>query len=468
MNTIAIIGGGASGTIAAIKLLHTLTSPAHIYLIEKNASLLYRGNAYASNFSYEPLNVPSGKMSIYNSDHDNFYNWLLTHKSAESAAINLTKASFVSRRWFGDYVEWNIKQAIANKPGNVKYNEVIDNVQDIESESGTHKITFLSGKVINADVVIFATGNEAPKPLLDDATIADIDNRYENYPWKGLENYNFNKEDDILLVGSGLTMIDNAVSLKNAGHNGKIYILSRHAYLPLPHANTTHLDAPALPATSTYEAYQVLKKIVKDADRAGHSWQSVMDSLRPITTPLWQQLSTAEKKFFFKYLRPYWEIHRHRMPLESANHIAKMQEEGKVELLKGCITNAVPNNGNITVTYKNSKEENTLQVKYIVNCTGPNSDYANLPGTLYNTLAQKGLVSFDELGLGIVTTTNGTPVSAKGKVADNIFSIGPVRKASEWETTAVREIRTQAEELATLINDYCEKEYAGVAGVMAL
>lgn len=227
MNTIVIIGGGASGTITAIRLIEKLQVPTEVLLVERNERQLHRGHAYSNTFSYEPLNVPSGKMSMYNDQPDHFYNWLLNHKPEESAAINLTKASFVSRRWFGDYLEWNLRNALANKPATTIYTELIDEVSDIDKSLGCYKVKLAGGKVLDAATVILATGNDAPKSLLSDEDITRANNKYANYPWQGLDNYNFNTEDDILIVGSGLTMIDNTVSLKQKGHRGKIYILSR-------------------------------------------------------------------------------------------------------------------------------------------------------------------------------------------------------------------------------------------------
>lgn len=468
MNTIVIIGGGASGTITAIRLLEKLQVPTEVILIERNEKLLHRGHAYSNTFSYEPLNVPSGKMSMYNDQPDHFYNWLLAHKPEESAAINLTKASFVSRRWFGDYVEWNLQNAIDNKPATTIYSELIDEVKDIDTALGHYKIKLASGKELNCATVILATGNDAPKSLLSDDDIAVVNNKYANYPWQGPDKYSFNAEDDILIVGSGLTMIDNTVSLKQKGHKGKIYILSRHGSLPLPHAETVHLDVPEINSSSALNIYNSIKHEVKKASASAISWQSVMDSLRTITTPVWKQLSITEKKQFFKYLRPYWEIHRHRMPRESEARINAMKQDGSAVFIKGSIAKVEATNNNITVTYRDKQQEGKITVRYIINCTGPNSDYENIPGHLFNTLAKKALVTFDELKLGIVTAENGSPVNSKGQKVNNVFSVGPVRKASEWETTAIREIRIQAEELANTINSNIEKDYAVLTSAMAL
>jgi uncharacterized NAD(P)/FAD-binding protein YdhS len=61
---------------------------------------------------------------------------------------------------------------------------------------------------------------------------------------------------------------------------------------------------------------------------------------------------------------------------------------------------------------------------------------------------QNGLARIDPLEIGIETTPDGSIISASGKASNNLYTLGPVRKAALWETTAVPEIRAQIEQLS--------------------
>ena len=63
----------------------------------------------------------------------------------------------------------------------------------------------------------------------------------------------------------------------------------------------------------------------------------------------------------------------------------------------------------------------------------------------------------DGLKLGIRTGARGEIIKNNGVVLHNAFAIGPLRKAMEWETTAIREIRTQAENVALHIAGKAER-----------
>jgi uncharacterized NAD(P)/FAD-binding protein YdhS len=58
------------------------------------------------------------------------------------------------------------------------------------------------------------------------------------------------------------------------------------------------------------------------------------------------------------------------------------------------------------------------------------------------------MVVSDSLGLGITTDEFGAVVDASGCVAANLYYIGPMLRPRHWETTAVQELRTHAEQLA--------------------
>ncbi|MGA3218569.1 MAG: FAD/NAD(P)-binding protein [Acidimicrobiales bacterium] len=72
---VAIIGGGASGTLVAAHILREASSPYHIALIERSGRM-GEGIAYSTGSECHLLNVPARYMSAFEDDPEHFVRWL--------------------------------------------------------------------------------------------------------------------------------------------------------------------------------------------------------------------------------------------------------------------------------------------------------------------------------------------------------------------------------------------------------
>ena len=449
---IAIIGGGASGTLTAIQLLHRLNAPAQVYLIEKRREATYRGNAYSSQLDYEPLNVQAGRMSLFNALPDDFFNWLKTNKQAE-CETEITKDSFVSRRWYGDYLTERMADAVKHAP-HIHFATITDEASEVKFNAGheNYRIAFKSNRVVNADYLIFATGNEAPADVFNPGEISGLNGHYISNLWAINPLDRIKSDEDILVVGTGLTMVDHVVSLQKRGHKGKIFCFSRNGYLPLTHVEVPqHYVIPFNKEQKSLTAiFSEIRKHVGDAAQQNIPWQNIMDAMRGNMSAMWKALSLDSKKNFLKRLRNFWEIHRHRMPVASASVIKNLTERGQLQIFSGTSKGIEVHGQDVIFKFiaKGQKEERTITVQRIFNCTGPSGDYSKTNNTLIKNLITNGWMKQDELKLGIVTGERGEIIRRDGAALQNAFAIGPLRKATDWETTAIREIRVQAEETA--------------------
>ena len=459
---IAVIGAGASGTITTIQLLQKLNVPAEIYLIEKRKEATCLGTAYSSPLPYEPLNVQTGRMSIFNHLPDDFFNWLKANKQSGSKT-EITTDCFVSRRWFGEYLQQHFSAAQKAAP-HIRVHIVNTFCKDVDySETEeSYTVWFDTADYVYADYLVFATGNETPADIFSQEQVQLLAEKYVSNPWHTNPFTNLQSTDDVLFVGTGLTMIDHVVSLQKQNHQGKIFCFSRNGYLPLPHtyiqAFTFETDGEA---RGVQFAFASLRNNIKKASSKKVEWQNVIDAMRPYTTKFWRSMTTDSKKEFLKRLRPYWEIHRHRMPNASANSITTMQQSGQLKIVGGKFGRLALKDNRVEFCYasKAGKSNQQFLVDRIINCTGPSNDYYQTSNTLFKNLLQKGWMQQDELKLGIVTGARGEIIKANGVVLHNAFGVGPVRKASEWESTAIREIRTHAENVAISIAAPAEKKF---------
>src|SRR5262249_40200037 len=114
----------------------------------------------------------------------------------------------------------------------------------------------------------------------------------------------------IAILGSGLTMVDATMSLITRHFRGQIIALSRHGCLPEPHLEKVCSFPPFLdPKKVPLDVLSLLKIVlreVKEAHQKGIDWRPVFDSMRPVTTQIWQQLPLKEKRRLMRHLFNLW------------------------------------------------------------------------------------------------------------------------------------------------------------------
>jgi uncharacterized NAD(P)/FAD-binding protein YdhS len=240
---------------------------------------------------------------------------------------------------------------------------------------------------------------------------------------------------DVLLVGTGLTMVDVALSLADAGFGGRMVAVSRRGLLPRAHEEPASPPYPIDPAPA-------LMALLRAA-RAGSPWRAAVDSLRPHTQALWRGFGLDEKKRFLRHLRPWWDVHRHRIAPPVARRIEQLIGEGRLEVLAGRIREA---GGAVTIALRGGGERR-FAVAGAVNCTGPEGAIARVGDPLVRQMLAAGLARPDPLGLGLEVDDASRLVAADGAPSPRLFAVGPLTRGMLWEIVAVPDIRGQVRDL---------------------
>lgn len=456
---IAIIGGGFSGSLVAANLLRNATMPLSIKLIERNSEV-GRGVAYGTPVDSHLLNVPAGKMSAYDDQPNHFLNWL--HKNGHE---QVTPSTFVPRRVYGDYVQATLKAAQVNAPANVQLEKIVDEAIAIEIKPHNTIVYLSSGQCLHVQKAVLALGNF---PAILPAPLAVLDNRYVKDAWSADAIADLNPEDAILLVGTGLTMVDAVVALHQLGFQGQIHTVSRHGLMPFNHKSTAtypaFIDVETAPKTARgllHLVRQELREALTQEHASSYNrgnpgnglaqdWRAIIDAIRPIIPELWQALPLPEQKRFLRHVKAYWEVHRHRIAEEIAEVLDAAIESGQLLHYAGRIQSCqeFDNGVNVSICERGTHKDIVLQVKRIINCTGANCDYRRLQHPLVASLQEQRLIRPNTLSMGIDTAPNGALIDADGNTSQILYTLGTPRKGNLWETTAVPEIRVQAASLA--------------------
>jgi uncharacterized NAD(P)/FAD-binding protein YdhS len=443
---VAVIGAGFSGTIATLQLLNRLPPDQPILLCER-APAFGRGVAYATEDNDHLLNVRATNMSALSDQPLHFQDWITRRATAGHEQLGLHQTSagvFASRSLYGLYLRSILSTAMRETAGQARLRLFPDEVTDVVSSGEGYEIVGSSGQRLQADKIILAVGN-LPAEESDDPRIC-------NDAWGEKAQRPLTSTRPVLIVGTGLTMVDIAVSLRRRSFGGGIHAISRGGLLPMRHAATKHWPTPSFSASEEISIRALMARVrseILQAKRLGNDWRAVIDSLRPITARLWARLPAAERTRFLRHVRRAWDVHRHRMAPPHADMIDAMLMEGSLTVTAGRIRRMEPGPDSVRVTYaaRDGSGEKAIEVQRVIMANGL-EHISRTRDPLMKSMLDRGLVRLDPQGLGIDVTDGLNAIRADGTIANNIWALGPIVRGVFWECVAVPDIRVQATNVA--------------------
>jgi uncharacterized NAD(P)/FAD-binding protein YdhS len=446
-HAIAVIGAGASGTLLALHLLRRAPPGTRVTLIDRNAPF-GPGLAYATGSENHLLNVPAGRMSAFVDQPRHFVDWLERQSAQLLGGVQPTEASFVPRRLYGAYLRHLLNREMQNP--------ALDLVHDHVTAIDGAVLRLASGRTISADLVVLATGNDRPaSPCHAPAVWASP--CWRSDPWAPNAFSTLDTNASVLLIGTGLTMVDAVITLLDQGHVGPIHAVSRRGLLPRPHGSGAPEPPPQrkLPA----ELRELTRMVRRQTAASGDAWRGAIDGMRPFTQEIWRSLSVEDRRRFLRHLRPWWDVHRHRMPPSVAAQIDAARTSGQLRIYAGRIAGFASSEHGMDVQLRlRDGRPNTLLVARAVNCSGPCTDVTRSDDPLLRALLRDGLARPDDCRLGLDATTAGALRGRDGTVSQTLFAHGPLSRGALWEITAIPEIRRQCEVLALHLSELLREQ----------
>ena len=455
MLKISIIGGGFSGMMTAVQLIEKSLIPIEISIIEKNKKL-GPGLAYSSYSNEHYLNVKVSGVSAFENYPDHFLNWIISQKLFPDKNLSEIGNLFVPRNLYGKYLSsvWNEAKKRALEK-NISINVINENAIDLCLIK--NEILLAKGEKILFDKCVLATGNDMPGNLdLIPTNIFSHEMYFQN-PWIKSAVENTTDKFPILLIGNGLTMVDTVIGLLENGFEGKIISLSPHGFNIFPHKKIESVNMEfinqwgKLEPKNLYELVKLFNYHRHLLQQKGQGPEALIETLRPYAQEIWKNFLPQEKKLFFTRIRHLWGVARHRIPPETHYLIKSLEKNNRLEIIAGKIKRMENENEKFRISYycKTEKKEKEIHASRIINCTGPQTDLTKSTNKLLKQLFTKGIIQQDPLKLGISTNLKTFNVIGKNEIdSKKIFTIGVTLKGELWESTAVREIRVQAEKLA--------------------
>lgn len=455
--SVVVVGGGFSGAMTAAHLLKQAREkfvPVKVTLVERRGAI-GEGVAYGTRDLRHLLNVPAGRMSAWPDRPDDFLKWAQANKGSAAAG------DFLPRQWYGEYVRETVLSAAENASPSGQLNVMLDEVRRVAHRPDQGWLVHLGwGASIQADAVVLAVGHRPPDDPIGQRWSGPR-TRYLVDPWRPLALDVIDPQDEVVILGSGLSAVDAVLTLTHVPRKASITMISRRGLLPQAHA-----PAPLRPVDLKGTVEQCLNKagglravelsrkiraLTRELATQGIDWRSVVDGLRPHTVALWRGMSLQEKRRFVRHLRPFWEIHRHRMALAIAHQFGELHDTDQAHFIAGRVVSAQGSETGVelVVEQRHAKHRLALHAAWVINCTGPAPSNIAAANPAVGSLLVDGWLRSDALMLGLDVSEHGQAMGRDGGTVDGLFVVGTLRKAQDWESTAVPELRVQAADVAT-------------------
>jgi uncharacterized NAD(P)/FAD-binding protein YdhS len=428
-----------------------------VLVIEPRAEL-GRGEAYSAVEIGHTLNANAARMSVDPDDPDDLTRWLQAHIEAggwpESAAQEVAVAHlFPPRGLFGVYAQQRLAEAlvIGSAQGS-SLRHVRDEAVDLQLGDASVSVTLRHGEHWRAAAVVLATGMFAAAHTSQRESSGL--NAVALSPWNVQALRGLSKDARVLIIGSGLTMIDALASLDQAGHRGPIEVFSRHGLLPQvrrqPPAWEDFLtQTPEL--RSPLQLLRELRRQCRLAMQAGIDWQAPLDTVRVHIARLWSQASDAQRRQFVRHVRPWWESHHHRSPPQGNALLERLLGEGRLNIHAAYVQGleaGEQGRQRIRLRYRGHTGSEVVEGDGLINSSGIEYDWRRVDKPLPQQLLSRGLIAPGNLGLGIAADIHGAVLNAALQPAQRLFAMGPPLRGMWWESTAVTDVASQAKALA--------------------
>ena len=428
---VAVVGAGASGTIVALHLLRE--GAEQVTLVERERTP-GRGTAYGTRRPEHVLNVTAGRMSVWPDDPGEFARWIAERGGSED--------DYARREAFGDYLS-DLLEAAGDRIDLVDGDAVA-----IEAADGGEQVGLRDGRQFTVDAAVLALGNLRPAvpPGIDPARLGAA---FVDDPWYGGLADGLDGLHTVLLIGTGLTAVDAALTLDALGFRGRVFALSRRGLLP--RANLKREPVVEPPEGLSADPLALLRAVRRRGDRIG--WREAVHEVRMSAQSLWAAMPLARRQRFLRHLRPWWDVHRHRVAPSVAGAIEALRNDGRFAAAAGRIVSAEPDGDGVLVRWRPRGEAGLreLRVARIVNCAGPELDVGRAGEPLLDALIGAGRIRPDPCRLGIDVDRDSRALDRNGAASDSLYAIGPMTRGAFWESIAIADIAAQAQALARRI-----------------
>lgn len=455
---IVVVGGGAAATF----LLHQLAAAGcdRPVVVVDPADRLGPGVAYGTTDPVHLMNVCRIRLSVDGDDGSDLVGWL------RERGITADADTYLRRSMYGDYLADVAERASAGLRVTHRRARVVGARRRPDGEAagspsaagaapgaapGGWELRLDDATTVVATDVVLATGfpGRAALPCPVDR---EDDERVVVDPWApgALDRPDVGRA---VIVGTGLTMVDVALSLRARHPDVELVAVSRRGLLPrssrpgLP----TPIDPARLPVPGL-GGRALVRHVVRLGREERDDWQAVVDSVRPRANELWRALPHGEQARVLRRWFPWWNVHRHRTAPAVGAGLHEAVACGQLRVVRDRVASVGAAAGSDRASVRLADPSSPdLDADLVVNAAGPSDDLGATEDPVLLDLLAGGHVMIGPHRLGLATDRAGHALGAGAAPNGGLWILGALRRGTEWETTAVPELRLQAASIADRI-----------------
>lgn len=469
---VAVIGGGFAGACVAIHLLQRIERPLEIAVVEPRAALGH-GLAYGTDDPAHRINVPSDKMSVFAEDPLHFTRWLerTGERAADPEGETPSGWHFSRRQVFGAYMADVLRDAVAQAPAGTRVFHVRDRAIAVSHAGPKAHIGLEQGGSLDAQRAVFVASHERPVyPFaLDDATARHPGLVHD--PWQRAALEAIAADKRVVILGTGLTMVDVAAGLLGRGHRGRIVAVSRRGQLPQPHGPFEPVVDVVRdfgrPAT-VREALRMARALSRREIQAGRDWHLAIDGIRRAAEGIWRNWPEAEQRRALARLRPFWDTHRYRIAPQLHRVLSDARATGQLQIRSARVKAITANGETIhAALQERGQREGNCRGNVVINCMGPSPDIRRSPNPVIRDLLDQGFARPDAHRLGLDVDERFRLRDGRGIAAQELRAVGPLTRGVFWEVVGVPELSDHCRRLAAQLSDELDTQAARPAPLSA-
>ena len=457
---IAIVGGGAAGTIAAMSLLRRdWPAGCEVVLIERSGCF-GPGVPYRTEDPDHLLNSIAARMSAVREDPDHFVRWLRRSRPGTRGDEYIQRGLY--GRYLGDCLEEASREAAHR---GLSLFKVTGEAVAVSREESGQVIVGLAHDAapVRCDHVVIATGMLPGNDPVRIPPVLKHERRYVESGWQGLSRELLPADESpIVLIGTGLTMVDVALSIARSGYSGRMVATSRTGMLPRAqrpgYTTVRPVTVPTEGPVTAIEALGIFQAEVCRAVFDGGDWRDAMDSIGRVAPEVWRRMSLGERHWFVLNVGRTWDVHRFRIPPEAAKKLDALRSSGRLDVLAGGIASIEPSRRGALLEFdipgrSGAAGRQSVEAGLVVNCSGSGRNIHATAPAIVSAGIEGGLLRADDMLLGLDVTTQGQAVDREGLPSQVLSVVGALRRGVEWEALNVPAIRRQAATIATRLQE---------------
>jgi uncharacterized NAD(P)/FAD-binding protein YdhS len=437
----AIVGGGFTAAAFIIHAVRAMHERLEFEVIEPAAEL-GRGVAYSTTDPLHRINVPTDRMSLVPDEPEHATRWLFGRGflPGDGSSKDGSGAYYVPRWHYGSYVQDVLAETVREAGERVRLRHHRCLAEDVTQGGRSWEVRLHTGPAVTAEDLVLAFGHSMPGLPFAISKEALAHRGMIANPWHDDALRAIDVEQDVLIVGTGLTMADMAETLLRRGHRGRVVAVSRRGLLAQPQGlfrADDFLRGAQVPETAL-GLLRLSRERFRAADAQGLGWQVAADALRFQLAEIWPSLPVKQKAKIVNRLLPFWDTHRFRIAPQPGSTLREGIASGQIVILKGKVA-AVDRSGRELVA---SLQIGGLPAKRAfgaaILCTGPSRNLAANP--FVRRLLDRGIARLDALEMGLDVTARSQLVAVDGSVQESALALGPMTRGTFGEMTGAPDI----------------------------